>query len=238
MLGLLAHGFHLLLVVFGLVGVAVLLFPKVQAAARSSRRTAFRPPANLSEHEQRVAELRAAVASGRLTTPEVVLRSRGREARDAATWRAVAVASSMAAAGVHAAVFPHHLQESYVVGISFLAMTLGQAAWACLVTIDAEQGPTARRGDRRQPRPGGALGGLAHFGTALRPGSRGGRGLGHRRGDLGAGPRGRVPPGTAAHACRTRARDGGPRTHGMGLGAAVGARAARPDPDRFPTLTG
>ena len=139
MLGLLAHGFHLLLVVFGLVGVAVLLFPQVQAAARSSRRTAFRPPANLSEHEQRVAELRAAVASGRLTTPEVVLRSRGREARDAATWRAVAVASSMAAAGVHAAVFPHHLQESYVVGISFLAMTLGQAAWACLVTIDASK---------------------------------------------------------------------------------------------------
>jgi hypothetical protein len=52
----------------------------------------------------------------------------------------VAVVSSMAAAGVHAAVFPHHLEESYVVGISFLAMTLGQAAWACLVTLDASNG--------------------------------------------------------------------------------------------------
>jgi hypothetical protein len=140
MLGLLAHGFHLLLVVFGLVGVAVLLLPQVQAAARSSRRTTFRPPANQSEHEQRVAELRAAVAGGRLTTPDqAALRSRSRQARDAATWRAIAVASSMAAAGVHAAVFPHHLEESYVVGIAFLAMTLGQAAWACLVTIDASK---------------------------------------------------------------------------------------------------
>ena len=40
MLGLLAHAFHLLLLVGGLVGVAVLLFPQMQAAARSPRRTA------------------------------------------------------------------------------------------------------------------------------------------------------------------------------------------------------
>ena len=45
--------------------------------------------------------------------------------------------SSVAAAGVHAAVFPHHLDESTVVGTFFLAVTLAQAAWACLMTLDA-----------------------------------------------------------------------------------------------------
>ncbi|MET0840167.1 MAG: hypothetical protein ABWY19_15395, partial [Marmoricola sp.] len=53
------------------------------------------------------------------------------------TWRAVAVTGSVAAAGVHAAVFPHHLDESYAVGAFFLAMTLAQAAWACLVVLEA-----------------------------------------------------------------------------------------------------
>ena len=68
MLGLLAHAVHFLLVVLGLVGVAVLLFPQVQAAR--SRRTTFRPPANPDEHEQRVAALRAAVeTAGSLTAP-------------------------------------------------------------------------------------------------------------------------------------------------------------------------
>lgn len=141
MLGILAHGFHLLLVVLGLVGVAILLFPQLQAA-RASRRTSFRPPASSDEHQQRVTALRAAVRSGSLTTPdESALRATTREARDASTWRAVAVASSVAAAGVHAAVFPHHLEESLVVGAFFLLVTLAQAAWACLVTLDA----TSRR---------------------------------------------------------------------------------------------
>src|SRR6478735_3713917 len=68
MLGLLAHGFHLLLLVLGLAGVLYLLFPQVQAATRSSRRTTYRAPASPSEHEQRVAELRASVLGGQLTT--------------------------------------------------------------------------------------------------------------------------------------------------------------------------
>ena len=70
MLGLLAHGFHLLLLVLGLAGVLYLLFPQVQAATRSSRRTTYRAPASPSEHEQRVAELRASVLGGQLTTAD------------------------------------------------------------------------------------------------------------------------------------------------------------------------
>lgn len=57
MLGLLAHGLHLLLVVLGLAGVGALLLPQLRAA-RFSRAAAFRPPATTAEHEPRVAELR------------------------------------------------------------------------------------------------------------------------------------------------------------------------------------
>jgi hypothetical protein len=141
MLGLVAHGLHLMLVVLGLVGVAYLLFPQVQAAARSSRRTPFQPPASPTEHEQRVAALREAVQTGSLTTPaESVVRTPSRVARDASTWRGLAVGSSVAAAGAHAAVFPHHLEEAWFVGIFFLVVTLAQAAWAYLVTLDATDG--------------------------------------------------------------------------------------------------
>jgi hypothetical protein len=138
MLGLLAHGFHLLLVVLGLVGVAYLLFPQVQAAARSSRRTAFRVPTDATEHEQRVAALREAVQTGQLTSPQQPASyAPVAVERDSSTWRALAVGSTVAAAGAHAAVFPHHLEEAWYLGLFFLVVTVAQAAWACMVTLDA-----------------------------------------------------------------------------------------------------
>jgi hypothetical protein len=138
MLGLLAHGFHLLLLVLGLAGVAYLLFPQVQAATRSSRRTTYRAPATPSEHDRRVAELRASVLGGQLTTADQsTLHAPGRAARDSSTWRGLAVGSSVAAAGAHAAVFPHHVEEAWFVGLFFLVVTLAQAAWAVLVFLDA-----------------------------------------------------------------------------------------------------
>jgi len=140
MLGLMAHGFHLLLVVLGLAGVAYLLFPQVQAATRASRRTPFRAPAHPTEHEQRVAALRDAVHSGHLTAGPSPAPAPTREARDSSVWRGLAVGSSVAAAGAHAAVFPHHLEEVWFVGLFFLVVPLAQAAWACLVTLDATDG--------------------------------------------------------------------------------------------------
>ncbi|WP_051276764.1 hypothetical protein [Marmoricola sp. URHB0036] len=138
MLGLLAHGFHLLLLVLGLAGVLYLLFPQVQAATRSSRRTTHRPPASAQEHDQRVAELRASLLGGRLTTSgQASLAASSRVARDSSTWRGLAVGSSVAAAGGHAAVFPHHLGEAWYLGLFFLLVTLSQAAWAVLVLLDA-----------------------------------------------------------------------------------------------------
>ncbi len=149
MLWLLGHALHLGLLAVGLVGVAWLLLPQVRAA-RSGRRTSFRPPADAAEHEQRVDELRSAVQEGRLTSAPAAAGTSGpvgdpaeipaevpATGRDASTWRAVAVVSSVAAAGVHAAVFPHHLHEAFVVGAFFLAVALAQAGWACLVALDA-----------------------------------------------------------------------------------------------------
>jgi len=138
MAGLLAHGVHLLLVILGLIGVAVLLLPQLQATR--SRRTTFRRPADPHEHEQRVAALRSAVEDGRLTSAPDVATSPTAPAqagRDSSLWRVVAASSSVAAAGVHAAVFPHHLDEAFLVGVFFLAVTLAQAAWACLLCLDA-----------------------------------------------------------------------------------------------------
>lgn len=62
MLGLLAHGLHLLLAVLGLAGVGALLLPQL-TAARFSRAAAFRPPVTTAEHEPRVAELRRSFAT-------------------------------------------------------------------------------------------------------------------------------------------------------------------------------
>jgi hypothetical protein len=134
MLGLLAHGFHLLLLVLGLAGVGYLLFPQVQSAARSGRRTPHGP----TEHEQRVAALRDAIGNGELTTPGAsTAHLSGSVARDSSLWRGLAVGSSVAAAGAHAAVFPHHVEEAWYLGLFFLLVTVAQAAWAVMVTLDA-----------------------------------------------------------------------------------------------------
>ncbi len=52
-LGLFAHAVHLGLVLFGLVGVGLLLLPGWRES-RAARRggTAWRPPATVSEHER------------------------------------------------------------------------------------------------------------------------------------------------------------------------------------------
>jgi hypothetical protein len=113
MLALWAHGLHLLLVVLGLVGVAYLLLPR---------------------HVPREAAL-----TGRETRARSVS-ARGAARRDSSTWRGLAVVSSVVAAGAHAAVTPHHLAEAWFVGLFFVLVTLAQAAWACLVALDATDG--------------------------------------------------------------------------------------------------
>jgi hypothetical protein len=137
MLGLLAHGLHLLPIVLGAVGVGALLLPRVSASR--SRAMEFRTPATLDEHEQRVAELRTAVRSGRLTAPRLA-DHRPAEwpgGRDPSPWRAVAAFSSLAAAVVHAEVFPHHLEQGLLVGAFFFVAAAAQAIWAFQVVQSA-----------------------------------------------------------------------------------------------------
>ena len=133
---LFAHGLHLLLVVLGLVGRRDAPAPTAAQPARVVRR---RPPA---------------VPRARGTHRRAPLHRRGRTAdlrppsqrtsHDPARPGLLDLASSgrsssVAAAGVHAAVFPHHLEESFLVGAFFLAVTLGQAGWACLVFLAASR---------------------------------------------------------------------------------------------------
>jgi hypothetical protein len=143
-LGLFAHAVHLGLVIFGLVGVALLLLPgwRESRAARHDN-PAWRSPTALSEHERRVAALRQSVGAGgvgagglsvappdaRLTEEPLPPR------RDGSLWRAFAVLSSMAAGIVHLAVFPHHVVEAgLVVGLFFVAAAAWQAWWAWQLT--------------------------------------------------------------------------------------------------------
>jgi hypothetical protein len=141
-LGLFAHAVHLGLVIFGLIGVGLLLVPgwRESRAARHGN-AASRPPATLSEHERRVAALRHGVGAGgagglSVAAPE----TRSAEEslpprRDGSQWRAIAVLSCVAAGIVHLAVFPHHIIEAgLVVGLFFVASAAWQAWWAWQLT--------------------------------------------------------------------------------------------------------
>jgi hypothetical protein len=127
-----AHGIHYALLGLGLVGLVALLAPG----------RAPREPKD--EHTARVQELRRAVAAGTLgrhapapTTPPRTLRAEPVTPVSARIWLPLAVVSSTAAAGVHAAVGPAHFREQTVVGVFFAAAALGQMAWSLFVVTRA-----------------------------------------------------------------------------------------------------
>ncbi len=134
-LGLIAHAIHYGIIVFGLVGVVLLLLP--QRLHRSGR-TAARAPRDA--HERRVQELRASLAgevAGETTltvesppsTPAGVTPARRNASR---TLLPLAVVSSAAAAGVHAAMGPSHFSEGFLLGLFFAVSSMAQLAWAIL----------------------------------------------------------------------------------------------------------
>lgn len=125
-----AHTVHYALVVGGLVALAGVLGARLLPAGH-------RTP---DPHDLRVAALRRAVASGTLPhqplQPLQPLRS-APEARPRADTAAtlllpVALVSSAAAAGVHAAMGPAHLREQTVFGLFFAAAALAQLAWTAV----------------------------------------------------------------------------------------------------------
>lgn len=128
-LGIVAHVVHYTLVLGGAVVVVALL-----ASARPGRR-----PVAVTPHERRVEQLRVAVAAGDLTslTPPVAVAPEPRPAPVApahgSTAIVVAVISSAAAAGVHAAAGPVHFREGLLIGTFFVVSALAQLAWSLLL---------------------------------------------------------------------------------------------------------
>lgn len=133
-LGLVAHAIHYGIIVFGLVGVVLLLLP--QHLHRSTRAHNRAPR---DAHERRVQELRASLAQGAtsatLTTqrppaaPTGAMPARRQASR---TLLPLAVVSSAAAAGVHAAMGPSHFSEGFLLGLFFAVSSMAQLAWASL----------------------------------------------------------------------------------------------------------
>ncbi len=123
---MLAHGVHAALVLAGLAGLGSLLAPTLALRARPGPRDA---------HEARVGALRAAVAQyaagGRVTD---LLAGPGQPVRTAPTATTLllplALTGTVAAAGIHAALFPPHLRERALFGAFFLGCALAQLAWS------------------------------------------------------------------------------------------------------------
>ena len=117
---LLTHGVHYALVVVGLVGVACLLAPQL-----APRAAGVLPR---DDHARRVTALREAVARGALLTAGPTT-AYARPAPAVALHLPVAVVASAAAAGVHAAMGPLHLDQSRLSGLFFAASALTQLGW-------------------------------------------------------------------------------------------------------------
>lgn len=140
--GMLAHVLHDGLVVAGLLTLAVVLLPHVL------RRFDPAPVAAVDAHDHRVLALRAAVTAGTLTarpgpasydaasagpatTPPTTPPT---TARTGAPVLTVAVVASGAAAAIHVAAAPHHVEEGLLVGAFFVVVALAQLGWAAVVS--------------------------------------------------------------------------------------------------------
>ncbi len=146
-LTLLAHTVHYALVAGGLVGLGWLLLPQLVTplvtplttppAARDAGPAADAAPGD--PFEARVAALRSAAAAGRLATLEASVPLTARPAapprplpRDVALLLTLAVVTSTAAAGVHAAMGPLHFREATLFGLFFAGAALAQLGWTTL----------------------------------------------------------------------------------------------------------
>ncbi|MFL6089999.1 MAG: hypothetical protein ACJ71Z_07645 [Aeromicrobium sp.] len=114
-----AHGVHYALLGFGVVGLLALLGPQL-IPGRS---------APVDEHALRVRALIEQISAG---GPGLAVMP----VNDARTgYLPVAIVSSAAAAGVHAAVGPAHFRELAVFGLFFAGAALAQIAWSVAMAI-------------------------------------------------------------------------------------------------------
>jgi len=129
-----AHGIHYAVVGVGLAGLFALLGPQLVGSRRTS--------SGNDEHALRVTELTNQISSGGLgvtLTPMVAtwgqadVADRTDPARS--LYLPIAVASSAAAAGVHAALGPAHFRELAVFGMFFAGAALAQIGWAAAMIL-------------------------------------------------------------------------------------------------------
>lgn len=123
----LAHGIHYAVLGVGLLGLAVLLGPRLAGPRQIP----------VDAHDERVRALRRQLRSGpaTLALPVVPARVVLDRSRAETVLLPLAVVSSAAAAGVHAAVGPAHLREQTLFGAFFAGAALLQILWAALVVL-------------------------------------------------------------------------------------------------------
>jgi len=127
-----AHGIHYAVLGVGLVGLLALLGPQLIGGRRV-------PPVH-DEHTLRVLALTEQISSGGLgvrVMPALPATRAGSEVVDHMRTRylPIAVVSSAAAAGVHAAVGPDHFRELFVFGLFFTSAALAQLGWSLAMAI-------------------------------------------------------------------------------------------------------
>ncbi|MFL6174481.1 MAG: hypothetical protein ACJ716_16445 [Marmoricola sp.] len=126
-----AHGIHYAVLGVGLVGLLALLGPQLVGGRRGA--------SVHDEHSLRVRALSEQISEGSLGlrfTPAAPTLTRPR-AHDPVRDRylPLAVVSSAAAAGVHAAVGPEHFREEVLFGLFFAGSALAQVLWSGLMAV-------------------------------------------------------------------------------------------------------
>jgi hypothetical protein len=127
-----AHGVHYSVLGVGLLGLVVLLGPHLRPSGRR------KDAAPYDDHDRRILLLRSAIAAAAAdlapTTADIQLARRA----PAPTRQLIvplAVVSSAAAAGVHAAVGPAHFREQTLFGLFFAGAALAQVTWSTAVVV-------------------------------------------------------------------------------------------------------
>ncbi|RNL77749.1 hypothetical protein [Nocardioides marmorisolisilvae] len=126
-----AHGIHYAVLGVGLAGLLALLGPQLVGGRRG---TSFR-----DEHSLRVRALSEQISDGtlglRITPAPSVTLTREPVDLAGARYLPLAVVSSAAAAGVHAAVGPEHFREQVLFGLFFAGSALAQICWSALMAL-------------------------------------------------------------------------------------------------------
>ncbi len=127
----LAHGVHYAVLGVGLLGLLALLGPQLVRSPRS--------PVRHDDHARRVRAVQDQIAAGSLgasvAVAAVPVRPSAVPIKFASGLLPMAVVSSAAAAGAHAAVGPAHFDEQLIFGLFFAGSALAQILWSVAIVV-------------------------------------------------------------------------------------------------------